>query len=77
MQPARGSELTEKAEPREVKATGNATPHSSLPTPLPLAGASPGSAAPNPADCCFPSPSNAVQWVVVRGIREPQPTQGP
>ncbi|XP_029801904.1 nuclear transcription factor Y subunit gamma isoform X3 [Suricata suricatta] len=69
VQPARGSELTGEAEPREVKATGNATPCTSSPptthTPSHQAGAS--------CVCCSqpqqsptsPPPSDALQWVVV------------
>uniref|UniRef100_A0A4X1W7R7 Nuclear transcription factor Y subunit gamma n=2 Tax=Sus scrofa TaxID=9823 RepID=A0A4X1W7R7_PIG len=69
LQQARGSELTGKAEPREVKATGNATPCISFPpttrTPSHRAGAS--------CVCCSqaqqrprsPPPSDALQWVVV------------
>ena len=69
LQQARGSELTGKAEPREVKATGNAPPCISFPpttrTPSHRAGAS--------CVCCSqaqqrprsPPPSDALQWVVV------------
>ncbi|XP_077608106.1 nuclear transcription factor Y subunit gamma isoform X2 [Crocuta crocuta] len=69
VQPARGSELTGEAEPREVKATGSATPCTSSPptthTRSHRAGAS--------CVCCSqprqgptsPPPSDALQWVVV------------
>ncbi|XP_044920230.1 nuclear transcription factor Y subunit gamma isoform X2 [Mustela nigripes] len=71
VQQAQGSELTGEAEPREVKATGNATPCTSSPptthTPSHGAGAS--------CVCCSqpqpqqsstsPPPSEALQWVVV------------
>ncbi|KAB0387132.1 hypothetical protein FD755_002088 [Muntiacus reevesi] len=57
VQQARGSVLTGEAEPRRVKATGNATPHtSSLPTtqpPLPLGWCLLGLLLPAPADCHF------------------------
>ena len=69
MQQARGSELTGEAEPREVKATGNATPRtSSLSTTHPCshrAGAS-WVCCPQPQQTATsPPPSDAVQWVVV------------
>lgn len=69
MQQAQGSELTGEAEPREVKATGNATPSaSSLPTTH-----TPSHQADASCVCCSLSqqsatpapPSDALQWVVV------------
>ncbi|KAG3282876.1 nuclear transcription factor Y subunit gamma, transcript variant X2 [Ictidomys tridecemlineatus] len=69
VQQAQGSELTGEAEPREVKATGNATPcTSSLPTTH-----TPSHQADASCVCCsLPQqsatpapPSDALQWVVV------------
>ncbi|XP_046938561.1 nuclear transcription factor Y subunit gamma isoform X2 [Lynx rufus] len=69
VQPARGSELTGEAEPREVKATGNATPCTSSPptthTPSHRAGASCVCCAQPPQSPTAPPPSDALQWVVV------------
>ncbi|XP_032216761.1 nuclear transcription factor Y subunit gamma isoform X1 [Mustela erminea] len=78
VQQAQGSELTGEAEPREVKATGNATPCTSSPptthTPSHGAGAS--------CVCCSqpqpqqsstsPPPSEALQWVVVEVSGAPE-----
>ncbi|XP_030679429.1 nuclear transcription factor Y subunit gamma isoform X2 [Nomascus leucogenys] len=69
VQQARVSELTGEAEPREVKATGNSTPcTSSLPTTHPpshRAGASCVCCSQPQQSSTSPSPSDALQWVVV------------
>lgn len=69
MQQAPGSELTGEAEPREVKATGNATPCTSSPptthTPPHQAGASCVCCSHSQQSSTSPPPSDALQWVVV------------
>ncbi|EFB29481.1 hypothetical protein PANDA_019040, partial [Ailuropoda melanoleuca] len=69
VQQARGSELTGEAEPREVKATGNATPCTSSPptthTPSHGAGASCVCCSQPPQSSTSLPPSDALQWVVV------------
>ncbi|XP_023608484.1 nuclear transcription factor Y subunit gamma isoform X5 [Myotis lucifugus] len=69
VQQAPGSELTGEAEPREVKATGNATPCTSSPptthTPSHRAGASCVCCSQPQQSSTSPPPSDALQWVVV------------
>ncbi|KAM7099877.1 nuclear transcription factor Y subunit gamma isoform 1-T2 [Molossus nigricans] len=69
VQQARGSELTGEAEPREVKATGNATPCTSSPptthTPSHRAGGSCVCCSQPQQSSTSPPPSDALQWVVV------------
>ncbi|KAB1268789.1 Nuclear transcription factor Y subunit gamma [Camelus dromedarius] len=76
VQQARGSELTGEAEPREVKATGNATPCTSSPptthTPSHRAGASCVCCSQPQQSSTSPPPSDALQWVVVEQLYQIQ-----
>ncbi|XP_070366308.1 nuclear transcription factor Y subunit gamma isoform X3 [Equus asinus] len=76
VQQARGSELTGEAEPREVKATGNATPCTSSPptthSPSHRGGASCVCCSQPQQSSTSPPPSDALQWVVVEQLYQIQ-----
>ncbi|XP_030873897.1 nuclear transcription factor Y subunit gamma isoform X4 [Leptonychotes weddellii] len=81
VQQARGSELTGEAEPREVKATGNATPCTSSPPtthpPSHRAGASCVCCSQPQQSSTSPPPSDALQWVVVEVSGAPSQLEAP